>query len=247
MINPIINLPILTKDNVNIYKDWHKYYETVYKKPVTHDVDLNTFNWFYWYSPLGNIKVFQIHSPIGAIYTKEEIVNEMPGENIPFIFNYKITQNNHTKWNRQNKNFLLNAPEVQLKYAGFFIRKKVKITNYFIEVFRTNLSFFTEKGACWFFHVKGSGIFLKTGNTFIGIRKDLRKWNDRNPYKSLEKIDTFIIKDDKPFSIVYLNEIVYKLNNKNINANTADLPLYKGDINLLIKYRHRYDYRHCMI
>ena len=43
----ISNLPILKKDNKSEYPKWHAYYEKVYKKGVTEDVDLNTFNWFY--------------------------------------------------------------------------------------------------------------------------------------------------------------------------------------------------------
>jgi len=64
MINKIINLPILNNKNKFLYLKWHIYYEKVYKKPVTEEVDLNTFNWFYWFSPLafGENNVYKILS-----------------------------------------------------------------------------------------------------------------------------------------------------------------------------------------
>ena len=48
MIKFILNLPVLTKDNKSEYPEWHAYYEKVYIKSVIEEVNLNTFNWFYW-------------------------------------------------------------------------------------------------------------------------------------------------------------------------------------------------------
>ena len=46
-------LPILNNTNKAQYSQWHTYIERVYGSPIVGSttVDLNTFNWFYWFAP----------------------------------------------------------------------------------------------------------------------------------------------------------------------------------------------------
>lgn len=229
MINKIVNLPTLTSSNKKEFLDWHNYYEKVYKKKVTHDVNLNNFNWFYWYSPLGNINVFKIND-IKQLYNSENI----PDIDIPYITTY-------------GKEY---SAETQLSKAGFFVRRKeIIITDNYIEVYRTNISKFTEYGVCWFFLTIGSGIYLKYDKSFIGSRDDFGNWIENNPYKSLKNkgIQTFLINNGW-CSSVNLIEIVYLLNGEKTPANTSTLPLFKGDNDLYIEYNHSYDsLTNCMV
>ena len=223
-MKPILNLPILTKDNKSEYPEWHTYYEKVYKKSITNDVDLNTFNWFYWFSPLGKIDVYKI--PSWRELNKKK--NSIPF-NIPFIFAY---------------NQDLSSESVMGK-AGFFIRKNLELTDNFIEVYRVNISVFKEKGVCWFFNTIGSGFYLKFDKSFIGSRNEIKGWIENKPFQSLKnrKINTFIINKEGFFSHLGLIEIVFGLKEANVIANTAELPLFRGGK----RYIHTYDkFTHCM-
>lgn len=212
----ISNLPILKKDNKSEYPKWHAYYEKVYKKGVTEDVDLNTFNWFYWYSPLGKIDVYNISNWNSIIKRKLNLPL-----NTPFILTYC--------------NYA--AENIFCKY-GFFIKKNLKIPKNIIEVNRVNNSIFVEKGVCWFFYIIGSGIYLKFDKCFIGERNNIEGWCEKNPFQSLKNknINTFII--NKGWcDIIGLIEIVYRLENEDIIANTAKLPLFRNGKS----YEHKYD------
>ena len=152
--------------------------------------------------------------------------------NTPFIFTYNSKKSSETLMNK----------------AGFFIRKNIKLTNNFIEVYRVNKSVFLEKGACWFFLTIGSGIYLRLENTnyFIGSRKEIKGWNEINPWKSMKnrKIVTFINTKDGWFSKIGLIEIVSRLKKRNIKANDAKLPLFRYGL----EYKQNYDkITHCMI
>ncbi len=229
MIKPLLKLPILEKHNKSKYPKWHAYYENVYKSPVINPVDLNKFNWFYWNSPLGNVKC-------KILYSLGNIVDE----NVPYIF--KVL------W--PEKQGIGVAPENNLANIGFFVKRNIKIsrTN-FLEVMRTNKSIFEERGVCWFFNTIGSGFFLKCDKSFIGSRNEIKEGWDReaekNPFKILKNrnINTFIINKEHPFSRQGLIEIVFRLKKKNVIANTANLPLFRGGI----PYKHKYHPKtHCM-
>lgn len=216
MGTPILNLPILKKDNKSEYPKWHAYYEKVYKKRVTEEVDLNTFNWFYWYSPLGKINVYEFFSWENVKSNKTKLPL-----NTPFIFTY-------------NKN---TSPESIFSKYGFFIKKNLKIPKNIIEVNRVNKSIFEEKGVCWFFYIIGSGIYLKFDKCFIGERKNIEGWCEQNPFQSLKKknINTFIINKGWAYDIGLI-EIVYCLENNNIIANTSKLPLFRNGKSYEPKY-----------
>ena len=81
-ISKLPTLPILTptKQNKEQYSDWHHYYETVYRHSVVNEVDLNTFGWFYWFSPLKYIPHLVLRSG-----------NTSVPANTPFTFEVKLS------------------------------------------------------------------------------------------------------------------------------------------------------------
>jgi hypothetical protein len=227
-------LPILTKDNKDTYLEWHLYYETVYKESVSESVDLNHFNWFYWFSPLGNVETLKINEWNNGKYGKNAPLSWQNCKmNQPYIFNY-------------NHNF---SPETQLSKVGFFVKRNINtnvVTKPFLEVYRTCQSVFVEKGVCWFFLTIGSGYYLKFNkNTVIGNRT-IKNWVEDNPYSCLvsNNIKILIFKDSL-FRDVGLIELLYCLDNANTEANTSDLPLFIGNKNK-IPYKHKYDETKCM-
>ena len=221
---PIMNLPILTKTNRRTYPNWHSYYERVYKTRVTHTVDLNQFNWFYWFSPLGNL-------PVHTITSWSDFMSDinLPGLDVPFVFTYNPSS----------------SPETQFRKAGFFVRRIGQHTNTPIEVHRTNTSVFIEKGACWFFLTIGSGFFLKPTAYICKRRDEFDEWNEYDPFLSTKgtDIDTIVIQSNY-FGRVGLSEIVYRLQNKDALANTSVLPLFRGNRS----YKHTYSHStKCMV
>ena len=129
--------------------------------------------------------------------------------------------------------------------VGFFIRKNIELTENFIEVYRVNISVFKERGVCWFFSTIGSGFYLKFDKSFIGSRNEIKGWIEEKPFQLLKNrnINTFIINKEGYFSYLGLIEIVFRLKEKNVIANTAELPLFRGGK----RYRHKYDkFTHCM-
>jgi len=218
----ISTLPILTNLNRDNFEEWHIYYEKVYKKPVTKTVDLNNFNWFYWFSPLGNIETVVINIDDSPII--KCIMNQA------YIFTYK-------------SEFF---PEPHLSKVGFFVKRNINkniFNNNFLEVFRTCQSVFEEKGACWFFLTIGSGYFLKCDECPIVTKRfKISSWNEEAPFKSLFKNNIkILISIDSIFIDLGLYEIIYRLNNNEEIANTAKLPLFIGDSDSNIPYTHKYD------
>jgi hypothetical protein len=228
------NLPILTKDNKETYLTWHLYYERVYKEPISESVDLNNFNWFYWFSPLGNINTLKINEWHNGKYGLHAPLSWRNCKiNQTYVFNY-------------NHNY---SAETQLSKVGFFVKRNIDINilnNPFLEVYRTCQSIFIEKGVCWFFLTIGSGYYLKCDkNTVFGCRK-IPNWIEDNPYSCMisNNIKIFILQDSF-FRDVGLIELLYCLDNETTEANTADLPLFIGNTNK-IPYNHKYDKTKCM-
>lgn len=148
--NCLPHLPILTSDNYELHFDWHKYYTKVYGEPVTRPVDLNTFTWFYWFSPLGRIRVCSVNS----IYIYR--TNFM--DNLPWIGIY--------------------GPEKTLGAHGFFVKRPVRsalLSQRRLEVLRVRDSVGVERGCCWFYHTVGSGVFVGRPNRLM-ILKDRNNW-----------------------------------------------------------------------
>ena len=48
----VVTLPVLTAENEAEYPDWHAYARLIYAGSPPYPIDLNTFSWFYWNSPL---------------------------------------------------------------------------------------------------------------------------------------------------------------------------------------------------
>jgi hypothetical protein len=144
------NLPVLNPNNYSKYLKWHEYYTRVYNEPVTKEVDLNRFTWFYWHSPLGNIDVCSVNS-IYIYRTKFK-------DNLPWIGIY--------------------GPEKTLGKYGFFVTRPLQtiFQSYRrLEVLRVKNSVGLEHGCCWFYHTVGSGVFLKKPKNVM-ILKDRNNW-----------------------------------------------------------------------
>ena len=126
----IQNLPILSPHNKKEYYLWHNYIEKIYKEPVNKIIDLNKFSWFYWFSPLGKIKVFEAGME----------------DNVPY----------GTAWYGKNKG----TPEYKYREIGFFVKRKVEPNLSLLsklEVLRVKAR---ELNCAWFYNTVGSGIFL---------------------------------------------------------------------------------------
>jgi len=223
MLKIIANLPILTVNNRDKYLDWHEYYEKVYDNPVSYDVNLNNFTWFYWFSPIKfkTDEIFIITSWNSVSQKTVDIPN-----NVAFLFKYDSR-----------------SAEYNIGNSGFFVkREKTKYNYNRLEVFRTIESVFVEKGVCWFFVTIGSGYYLNSDiKCFIGDRKNINGFKEMDPYNSMynNNIQTLIL-ETGPFDITGLIEVVFLLEDKYTIANTASIPMYTGNENNYKVYKHKY-------
>lgn len=110
-----------------------------------------------------------------------------------------------------------------------------------MEVYRTNKSIFVEKGVCWFFLTIGSGFQLKpVGKRLIGEREDILDWDEKDPHNAMDKANIKVLISKSLFRDAGLYEIVYRLDDKNIIGNNADLPLFIGNDDSA-QHPHKYD------
>lgn len=214
----IPKLPILNPTNVNIYPDWHAYYEKVYKERVTQFVDLNKFTFFYYDSPL-----------------------RKPAKLKTVTWNWTPVYDNEM-WIGSKSVY---TPEWRInRSVGFFVhRKSPNITNDIIEVLRTDVSQFypvdPEKKVCWFFHTIGSGIFLQIPKRILVIneRRDLNEYGiewtndtDEAVFEMLEQlhIDMLIIKYSPSVGLSPRTEIIVRHTQNDLTKTCCDpLPLYR--------------------
>ena len=223
MLKNLDNLPILTVNNRDEYPAWHEYYEKVYDNPVSYNVDLNSFTWFYWFSPikLKTDEIFIITSWKSVSQKTVKIPN-----NVPFLFRYDIR-----------------SAEYNIGNSGFFVKREKTIYNHDrLEVFRTIESVFVEKGVCWFFVTIGSGYYLKSDKKcFVGDRNDISGFKEIEPYDSMynHNIQTLIL-ETGVFDITGLIEVVFLLKDKYEIANTANIPMYTGNRSNYKAYSHKY-------
>lgn len=220
-------LPILTptKQNKEQYSEWHHYYETVYRHPVVNEVDLNTFGWFYWFSPLKHIPHVVLRSGNTAVPA-----------NTPFTFEVKLS----TLLSTIIKIFLgeqkVTPPENMFADIGFFVKRihskkdsEEHIRDQrFIEVLRTKSSVFTEKGVAWFFYTKGSGVFLNCQSKKLIHNRKQFKFNETKPYSKLHSngINTLIITESDWFNGSGLKEVVHRLQGPEVIANDTQLSIH---------------------
>jgi len=154
---PVPKLPTLTSQNEGDFPEWHRYYNTVFHERVINPVDLNTFNWFYWYSPLGNLSVSRLDAPHAFFY-------------IPI----------NTPWT----GFQPFMPETLAGQYGFFVRREVRPRSSFLaatrlEVMHVCSPHLIEENIDWFYHTIGSGIFVPTMKPAI-ILDHRWDWSSRN-------------------------------------------------------------------
>jgi hypothetical protein len=198
-------LPILSGDDNN-HPEWRQYLDWVYGEgvPTGKEIDLNTFSWFYWASPLGtelrplqqNVLWTRMAPPL-ALSTAWTC-------SLPF------------------------KPECSFSQYGFFVSREqpeetveawTKAGR--IEVARIK---FHETGAAWFYHAVGSGVFLNldalpvSGQAMVhsGDLPDLGLWDGGiGAYMKERDCNLLIIVDRFPNRMV---EIV-------VRAASLDTPL----------------------
>ena len=206
-------LPILTKDNILDFSDWHSYYKTVYGHDIISDVDLNKFTWFYWYSPLGRIETLTLNNPSYNVPL-----------NNPFIF----TRFNDT------------SPEINFSGLGFFVKRDFDLTIFsesLLEVHRTSKSVFEEVGVAWFYLTVGSGFQLKSEKEILIV--NTKDFHERNPFPTMKDLNIkVIVVNPLPTGLI---EVIYCLEENNTHANTADIPMYHGSLHSNVPYKHKYD------
>ena len=134
-------LPIITPSNKLEYPEWNAYLEKVYRRPVTRTYDLNTFTFFYHFSPL---KV----TPI-----QQHFLFLVPFKNRT---NFAIKQN----WSM--------GPESKIYKRGLLVTRELPELGEKMEVIRTRMpradANFLENGeekCTWFYHAIGSGMFIR--------------------------------------------------------------------------------------
>ena len=131
-------LPVLTPHNRLVYPEWHSYYERVYKHSVVDNVDLNTFTFFFWDSPLGHVKVRVAMWQFSRLRCGQAWVGDHGPElllaRVGFFVHREaceVSASDPVEVIRVNTDYLQHSPE------------------------------FAEKDLAWFFGVKGSGMFIK--------------------------------------------------------------------------------------
>ena len=141
-------LPVLNESNRAEHADWHAYIENIYGKGVQFPVDLNTFTWFYWSSPLRLPAIFLCDwFGVGS-----EVAHGTPWTGGLAAWSW--------------------GPEHSTRRAGFFVhRAHQHLASYntddHIEVMRTGpgpMSAYEGESArlgLWFLHAIGSNVFLR--------------------------------------------------------------------------------------
>ena len=210
-------LPVLTPANGTEYPEWHTYYEKVYGHSVTDIINLNTFTWFYWFSPLGSIKVMILPQP-----------NLTVPLNTPFIF----------QWN---------GPSPELKFAkiGFFVRRELDVSilsKPILEVQRTDKSIIEERGVAWFYLTIGSGFYLESCNDIKIVKNRAAvstSFCDIRPYITMNNlnINILIFTETEVNYKTGLIEVIYRTENPTMLGNDADIPMFHGGK----RYKQTYD------
>lgn len=140
-------LPVLTPSNTEKFPCWHAYYRRVYGGPVAWPVDLNTFTFFYWDSPLADFPVTMLPMLSSIIMDFE------PG--LPWIY--------CEEWRGADSQ---KVPECHILKLGFFVVRRPRRSHFcsgrYVEVIRSRESSVEELGCAWFYHAIGSGIFIDT-------------------------------------------------------------------------------------
>lgn len=228
-------LPVLTVKNKDHYFDWHTYYKRVYGSSIVKPVDLNTFTFFYWFSPLGK-RVRTIH----ALWDRTPVTLNTP-------------------WLGTD-----GTPEGRVSEVGFFVRRPILLP-YFsrrrVEVMRVNTAStdFEEDALLWFFGVTGSGIFVDVPPELLVMKQksDLYNtagvtWPQDTSTIEWELNELPKIMDEMRLKMIILSEssdycprtevIVRNKSGKRVLTCT-DIKLYKGECSC--KCSEALDYLNC--
>lgn len=169
-------LPVLTPRNRARWPKWHAYYEEVYGVPVQTVVDLNTFTFFYRFSPL-------CVSPI---------------RNTLFFFGPTCHRN--VAFTTSIPEIVL-TPETKISKKGYFVsRREYPPIDKRLEVIRARMPLQGrsinggESMCAWYYHAVGSGLFIDIQTPLIlNKRRDcLESIGDRWPGDDDGKIHAFM-------------------------------------------------------
>ena len=143
MPSPLVpKLPVLVGGEID-HPEWRAYVKWVYGDDVAQGerLDLNTFTWFYWGSPLDDVVDPEAVSTLSPPWSRAAFP-----ENYAWVSEVPI------------------VPETNFSPFGFFVSRLeypstvgALTSTGRLEVLRVK---FPEKGAAWFYYTRGSGVFL---------------------------------------------------------------------------------------
>lgn len=142
-------LPVLTPFNKTTYPEWHSYYERVYGCEVNHEVDLNTFTFFFWWSPMGFKKVRVCTWQRTKLSPNEAWI----GDHGPDLMLARV-------------GFFVHRPD-----SPFTQERHVEVIRVNTNKLVVNEEF-QEKDVAWYFGVKGSGMFLSVPEVGVSVFKN---------------------------------------------------------------------------
>ena len=138
-------LPRLSASNVGALKVWHDYVARIYHERISgnRSVDTSSFSWFY-------------HD-----FGQANIISSGPCTAVCHVSNVGGPIYDGTPW------IGTKGPETQVRFYGFFVHRsyiseEAAVACERLEVFHVASRWLTgdERGASWFYHTVGSGIFL---------------------------------------------------------------------------------------
>ena len=149
-------LPTLTPDNRTIHPEWHGYFERVYGEPVREPVDLNSFSFFYWFSPLG------WWPTTGWPKEGEAWDGHLVAGSAEDIF--------------RRVGFFVRRERPVVDVNGFL---EVTRTVFSFDVAKQNgmeAAGLGEEQCAWFFVVRGSGVYVDLAPLAVDVYRDRPEW-----------------------------------------------------------------------
>ena len=180
----IPRLPVLTPENSHTYPKWHTYYKAVYHHKVSSPVDLNLFTWFYWTAPFEIMPIPRFQLRPAYVMTTHQTHSKLTTDRYhAFWLREKMLE--YSAFPEPIKKILT------LKPGDAFIGPKVTSTNVALSLMRLTAlyGFFVCRNpmntrnhnqkermeimhvlddwrstySSWYWHVRGSGVFLQKG------------------------------------------------------------------------------------
>lgn len=156
-------LPVLrpTRENRDLFPEWHAYFERVYGHPVRCDIDLNSFSFFYNDSPLG-------------VPTKHNVwprANQAWTSFVPYFPEHYVGA----------IGYFVKRPPAALPATGRVEVMRVAYANAdflrgveWLEASR--LRRYGESKVSWFFVVVGSGVYIDIADRRTAVMRDRDEW-----------------------------------------------------------------------